>query len=207
VNPRGKAPGERSEDVAHLDADVLAIARALERLGAADRGAAAAGFEDRLMQGSLGALHGVQVVSAQAAELGAMDRAAARADLEEQVFEQSTPALREAVGAPVVLRHTGQPERAARTHARFGRRVWWSSSYFRLAAVMVLAAGAVVAVQVGLQPNSKISRLEVTPSHDLEWFLAQVDPQPTGSDSNSNSRNEDYDADKLAEWLSEGAAS
>jgi len=201
------APGGKPEDAAHLEADLLPLVGALDRLAGVERAAGGGELEDRLMQTTLAALHGVQPTAAQVAELGAMDRAAAAQDLEQEVFEATAPVLQEAAGAATVLRHIGGNERGARRHARFGRRVWWTGTYARVAAMLVLGTGAIIAVQMGVKTGGVTKPPSPPGVTSGEWdrFFAAVESStPANTDSTSG---DDFDPDKLADWLSEGAAS
>ncbi len=199
------------DDLVHLDADLRSLDAALEMLGGADRAATDACFEDRMMQATLGSLHGVVPIMAQAAELGAMDRAAAPGDLEAVVFAGSVPALREAAGTVAVptLRHVGQAERTPRQHVRVVQRAWWANQYVRLAAAVVLVAGLGITIRATLAPagttGSSGDRLAERVNRDMDLLFAAIENKPTTSDATDNAA--PSDPDDLAKWLMEGASS
>ena len=201
-----------SDDLSHLDADLRSLDAALEMFAVADHAAPDAHFEDRMMQVTLGSLHGVEPIAAQASELGAMDRAAAPSDLEEGVFAESMPALREGAGtvAAPTLRHVGQADRSPREHARVARLAWWASKYVRLAAAVVLVAGVGITLRSSLFPtipatttdsDGLASRVNV----EMDLLFAAIENKPTSSDTPDAST--PSDPDDLTKWLMEGAAS
>jgi hypothetical protein len=192
------AMGSDPEDMSHVDPELSSLMAGLDMLGAADRGAPTQGFEGRLMQGSLAALHGVEPIVTQAAELGAMDRAAAPDGLEERVYAESVSGI-----AIPVLRHTGQAERADRQHIRVVHRAWWANQYMRLAAAIVLVAGVGVMVRTSVTPAPIDNALRV--SGDLDLLFAVIDNRTSGSDSNDSGAASD--PDELTKFLMEGSAS
>ncbi len=198
LNPLNSDP----EDMSRVDPELRSLLAGLDMLGAADRSAAAHGIEDRLMQGSLGALHGVGPIVAQAAELGAMDRAAAPSDLEDRVFAESVSGI----GTPV-LRHTGHAERSDRSHDLAVRRAWWANQYVRLAAAIALVAGVGVLVRTSITPEQPTTALTADQrvSRDLDLLFAVIDNRTSGSDSSDSGTTSD--PDDLTKFLIEGSAS
>jgi hypothetical protein len=191
--------GPPADSNPNLDAGLRDLSAALDRLGAIDRGAYA-DLEDRVLHASLGALHGVQPIAAQAAELGAIDRAAAPRGLEEGVFQESVPALREAA-SPIVVRHLGPAPRTGREHARQALRPWWSRTSVRIAASLMLFAGVGIAVRSGLDlsknSTARLSEQVDTQMDTLFAVIRSADTSETSADS---------DPDRLIEWLSEGSS-
>jgi hypothetical protein len=198
-NPNPATPN----DFAHLESDLLPLLADLDKLARIERGGDAA-LEDRIMQASLGALHGVQPVSAQAAELGAIDRASAPQDLEQNVYEASAPALQQAAGPRLVV-HSAGSESNERRHIRVARRAWWTSAPVRMAALVALVAGVAIGIR-----NANTSPIKESPSdkvnRDLDALFAAVD-HATGETKDTDTATTDYDPDKLSEWLLEGSAS
>ena len=213
MNPPNNSPTPfPGDDLSHLDADLRSLDVGLEMLAAAERGAMDSQFEDRMMQVTLGSLHGVEPIAAQAAELGAMDRAAAPGDLEEGVYAESVPALREGAGTAVAptLRHTGQTERAPREHVRVVRRVWWANQYVRLAAAVVLTAGLGITFRSMLSPviptnTTDSEELASRVNGEMNLLFAAIENKPATSDTTDNGA--PSDPDDLTKWLMEGASS
>lgn len=195
TNPSG-------DDFSHLEADLLPLLADLDKLARAEQ-CASNGLEDRLMQATLGPLHGVQPVNAQVAELGAIDRAGAPADLEQTVYEASAPALQSS--SPRLVLHAGGAESNDKRHMRASRRPWWSGASFRMAAMVAVVGAVAVGIYTSSShPTKPIETAADRVNREMDALFAAVD-HATGDAKDQGSV--DYDPDKISEWLSEGAAS
>jgi hypothetical protein len=193
------SPGD---EFSHLESDLLPLLADLDRLACIER-TADSSLEDRVMQSSLGALHGVQPVIAQAAELGAIDRASAPQDLEQSVYDASVPALPQA--APRLVVHPGRSERGEDRHIRTARRAWWASAPVRMAALVAVVAGVAVGIRSTYTTPKPMETAADRVNRDMDTLFAVVE-HAVGETKNTDAT-PDYDPDKLSEWLSEGSAS
>ena len=214
--PQNPHAGRLDPDgMSHIDPELRSLAAELDLLGATDCAAPMAGFEDRIMQVSLVALHGVEPIAAQAAELGASDRDAAPMELEGRVFAESVSTLRDAASgasAPA-LRHPGKNDgdaRAGDRHIRAARRAWWTNQYVRLAAAVVLVAGVGLLVRTAVTPSPATPQLTADQriTRDLDLLFAVIDNRTSGSgDTSDTTSGTAADPDELTRFLIEGAAS
>ncbi len=209
------AGGLDPDGMSHIDPELRSLAAELDLLAAVDGAASMAGFEDRIMQATLVALHGVEPIAVQAAELGASDRDAAPMALEERVFAESVFTLREAapVASAPVLRHSGndgRDDRAGDRHIRVARRVWWTNQYVRLAAAIVLVAGVGMLVRTAMTPSISTPQLTADQrvTSDLDLLFAVIDNRTSGSsDTSDTGSGTTTDPDELTKFLIEGATS
>jgi hypothetical protein len=191
-------------EFSHLENDLLPLLADLDSLAQADR-AADGTFEDRLVQATLGALHGVQPVNAQVAELGAIDRAAAPHDLEQNVYDSSAPALQESA-APRLVLHAAAGATNERRHVRVARRTWWTGAPVRMAALVAIVAAVAFGVHTSQEPKP-IESVSDKVTREMDAFFAAVEHASSSSDTKDADTAADYDPDKLIEWLSQGSAS
>lgn len=192
------------DDMPDMDADLRVLMGDLDRLAAADAAGAHPELEDRLLQATLPALHGVQPIATRMAELGSIDRATAPRDLEEVVFENTISTLQGTpVSAPLVLRHTPGDARLPSTHIR--KRSLWASGYVRLAASVVLVAGAAVALRTTLvSPTPASPDPTIAVKGAMETLFAVMEVHRTQDAAGSTT---DTDVDELTNWLTEGVSS
>jgi hypothetical protein len=184
---------------AHLDADLLGLAGALDALGAAERAGPDAGLEGRLLGAVMTEVRSVAPVARKLDDLAARERAGAKEGLEARVHEAS----RRDLASRPALRLAGEGR------VTVVRRAWHSGVHFRAAAAMLLVAGAGVMVRLATVPTRVLpasgevaaARLDTEIGAELSQLFSVMEEQGTAKAST------DVSTDELAEWLSQGASS